>query len=213
MTNQQEKMNKVYQFQSSIYDLTRKFYLLGRDTLLQKIAATSPPSVLEIGCGTGRNLFKLYNATKKQTPPPLLAGFDICDILLYQGEMRKRSRHSTIHFVCESAETFDYQNHYFPSFSAAFCSYSLSMIPNTKATLETAHRNLTDKGLLYIIDFYDFNGWPAFVKRAHDAWLNFFHVRYRSQMYEEIEKTSLFKIKEDSSLYGGYARLMVLEKS
>ena len=48
-------MDRMYRHQRHIYDLTRKFYLLGRDRL---IAALDPAAgdVLEIGCGTGRNL-------------------------------------------------------------------------------------------------------------------------------------------------------------
>src|SRR6201981_263932 len=49
-------MNRIYRRQRHIYDFSRKYYLLGRDRL---IAALKPPNggrVLEIGCGTGRNL-------------------------------------------------------------------------------------------------------------------------------------------------------------
>src|SRR5436190_741980 len=51
-----EMMDRVYRRQRHIYDLSRKFFLLGRDRL---IGALKPPpggQVLEIGCGTARNL-------------------------------------------------------------------------------------------------------------------------------------------------------------
>ena len=51
-------MDRVYRHQRHIYDASRKYYLLGRDPM---IAGLNPPpgaSVLEIGCGTGRNLVK-----------------------------------------------------------------------------------------------------------------------------------------------------------
>jgi S-adenosylmethionine-diacylgycerolhomoserine-N-methlytransferase len=213
MSAHQTLMNKVYQFQSPFYDLTRKFYLLGRDRLLETIAKPHPSSVLEVGCGTGRNLFKLNKLMKKHLPTPLLVGVDICDVLLYQAEMRKRSRHTNLHFICEGADTFDYKKHYFPRFQAAFCSYSLSMIPNTEACLKAIHHNLDEKGLLYIIDFYDFNGWPAFFRKAHDKWLSFFHVKYQQQTYDILKTSPLFKPVQDLSLYGGYARLIMLEKA
>ena len=49
-------MDGIYRHQRHIYDLTRRYYLLGRNDL---IAALDPPAggtVLEIGCGTARNL-------------------------------------------------------------------------------------------------------------------------------------------------------------
>ncbi len=52
-------MDRIYRRQRHIYDASRKFYLLGRD---EAISALQPPpggSVLEIGCGTGRNLIRI----------------------------------------------------------------------------------------------------------------------------------------------------------
>ena len=42
--------------QRHIYDGTRRYYLLGRDRLIADLAPAPGASVLEIGCGTGRNL-------------------------------------------------------------------------------------------------------------------------------------------------------------
>ena len=49
-------MNRIYRCQHHIYDLTRKYYLLGRDRLLAGLRPHAGDAVLEIGCGTGRNL-------------------------------------------------------------------------------------------------------------------------------------------------------------
>ena len=49
-------MDRIYRHQRHIYDLTRKYYLLGRDELITALAPPGNGSVLEIGCGTGRNL-------------------------------------------------------------------------------------------------------------------------------------------------------------
>ena len=49
-------MDHIYRYQRSIYDLTRKYYLVGRDRLLDRIRAAPGDRVLEVGCGTGRNL-------------------------------------------------------------------------------------------------------------------------------------------------------------
>ena len=51
-------MNRVYRWQRrwGFYDATRKYYLLGRDPLIAGLAPPEGATVLEIGCGTGRNL-------------------------------------------------------------------------------------------------------------------------------------------------------------
>ncbi len=49
-------MDRIYRHQRHIYDLTRKYYLLGRDALIRDLAPVPGDTVLEIGCGTGRNL-------------------------------------------------------------------------------------------------------------------------------------------------------------
>ena len=52
-------MDAMYRYQRHIYDLTRKFYLFGRDQLLRQLPAPAGAKILEMGCGTGRNLVNL----------------------------------------------------------------------------------------------------------------------------------------------------------
>ncbi len=53
---QRGAMDRMYRFQRHIYDATRRFYLLGRERLIAELDVPPGGSVLEIGCGTGRNL-------------------------------------------------------------------------------------------------------------------------------------------------------------
>ena len=46
-------MDTVYRHQRHFYDLTRKFYLLGRDRLIRELQPPRGGVVLELGCGTG----------------------------------------------------------------------------------------------------------------------------------------------------------------
>src|SRR5260370_4350741 len=50
------RMNRMYRRQRYIYNGTRRYYLLGRDQLIAGLRPVPGASVLEIGCGTGRNL-------------------------------------------------------------------------------------------------------------------------------------------------------------
>src|SRR6185503_5117746 len=49
-------MDRIYRHQRHIYDLTRKYYLLGRDRMIDGLDVPAGGSVLELGCGTGRNI-------------------------------------------------------------------------------------------------------------------------------------------------------------
>ena len=50
-------LERYYQFHSRIYDATRWSFLFGREEVLLRAASvTTPKRILEVGCGTGRNL-------------------------------------------------------------------------------------------------------------------------------------------------------------
>ncbi len=48
-----ERMDQMYRYQRHIYDLTRKYYLLGRDRTIEALQIPQHGSLLEVGCGTG----------------------------------------------------------------------------------------------------------------------------------------------------------------
>jgi SAM-dependent methyltransferase len=53
-------ITRYYRIHARIYDLTRWSYLKGRKALLRRVAARFHPTrILEVGCGTGRNLLQL----------------------------------------------------------------------------------------------------------------------------------------------------------
>ena len=58
MSDAAARMDRMYRRQRHIYDLSRKFYLLGRDEAIARLRPGPGEKVLEIGCGTGRNLVK-----------------------------------------------------------------------------------------------------------------------------------------------------------
>ena len=52
-TDIRQRMARMYRPQKYIYDLTRLYYLLGRDRLIAELNLRPGQSVLDIGCGTG----------------------------------------------------------------------------------------------------------------------------------------------------------------
>ena len=71
-------MDRVYARQRYIYDATRKYYLLGRDRLIAELKPPAGAHVLEIGCGTGRNLVKIA----RRYPDTQCYGVDISQEML-----------------------------------------------------------------------------------------------------------------------------------
>ena len=58
----QSLMDRVYRYQRYLYDFTRKYYLFGRDSLIRGLALAPGERLVEIGCGTGRNLIAIARA-------------------------------------------------------------------------------------------------------------------------------------------------------
>jgi S-adenosylmethionine-diacylgycerolhomoserine-N-methlytransferase len=79
-----QHMDAIYRYQRYIYDATRKYYLLGRDRLIDELAPPPGGSVLEIACGTGRNLIK----GARRYPDARFFGFDISAAMLDTAQAR-----------------------------------------------------------------------------------------------------------------------------
>ena len=71
-------MDGVYRHQRHFYDMTRKYYLLGRDFALRQLQPGADAHILEIACGTGRNLDQI----DMRYPDRQLYGLDISSEML-----------------------------------------------------------------------------------------------------------------------------------
>ena len=83
-----ELMDRIYRRQRHFYDLTRKYFLLGRDHLIRELQPPAGGSVMEIGCGTGRNLI----AAARAYPEARLFGLDISSAMLATARANIRQR-------------------------------------------------------------------------------------------------------------------------
>ena len=69
-------MRRYYRWQSVIYDLTRWTFLFGRNEILNRLPIRNDLKTMrlvEVGCGTGRNLKRLAG----RHPHLLLTGLDV----------------------------------------------------------------------------------------------------------------------------------------
>jgi len=166
-------MDRVYRWQRPIYDLTRKYYLFGRDRLIRELDARPGMAVLEIGCGTGRNLAQVA----KVWPGVRLHGLDISSEMLRSA--RKQLGHAGT-LALGDATRFDAKALLGrDGFERVMLSYAVSMIPNWEAALEQAAATLAPGGSLHIVDFGDCSGLPGPLRHLLLGWLARFHVTPR----------------------------------
>ena len=145
-------MNRTYRHQRHIYDFTRKYYLLGRDRLIAEIDAREGARVLEIGCGTGRNLI----VVARKYPGARCFGIDVSTEMLNSAvkAISRTGLVTRINVAHGDAARFDPQSLFgIAQFDRIFVSYSLSMIPQWRDVLDTAISLLATNGELRIVDF------------------------------------------------------------
>lgn len=206
MSDHGRLMDGVYRRQRHIYDLTRKYYLLGRDGLIADLAPPPGGAVLEIGCGTGRNLI----AVGKAWPNAALYGVDISQAMLETAaaHIARAGMADRVVLAQGDACRFDPQALFGRArFERVFISYALSMIPGWREALAQAAECVAPGGRLEIVDFGQQDRLPALWKRALFGWLAKFHVAPRGDMAAAIEALSrdLGGLPHIRSLYRGYA--------
>jgi S-adenosylmethionine-diacylgycerolhomoserine-N-methlytransferase len=168
-----------------VYDATRRYYLFGRDRVLRDLARQRWRSIVETGCGTGRNLAVLH----RLKPRRHFGGVEP------SAPMRAHAQ-STAPFArivdgfAEDAPYLAIANG--PPDRILF-SYSLSMIGDPDEAIAHARVSLAERGRVVAVDFADLGGVPRPLRRAFVRWLDLFHVkplpsafyaRHRAQVFD-----------------------------
>jgi S-adenosylmethionine-diacylgycerolhomoserine-N-methlytransferase len=178
-------MDRMYRRQRHIYDLSRKFYLLGRDEAIARLRPAPGDKVLEIGCGTGRNLVKLAQAY----PEARLFGLDVSREMLATAAASTTRAGFTSRIVLARADAtaFDPQGLFgCVSFERVMISYALSMIPPWRDALGRALDVIAPGGSLEIVDFGDCAGLPCPFKAGLRRWLAMFDVTPREDLSDAL---------------------------
>lgn len=203
-------MDGIYRWQTGVYDVTRRYYLLGRDRLIEALAPPPGTSVLEIGCGTGRNLVK----AAARWPQAKLHGLDISQVMLAKARrsLAARGLRDEVNLAQADATTCDPRAIFGCVFHRIYFSYTLSMIPDWTAALDRAAASLPPGGAVLIADFGDQSGLPRWFRAVLRRWLALFHVTpcpdVEAQMRVIASRRGL--ACDFVPLYRGYAFLAAL---
>lgn len=179
-----QRMNRMYRWQRFIYDATRRYYLLGRDQLITDLKPAAGAVVLEIGCGTGRNLVQ----AARRYPAAQFTGIDVSTEMLTTalGSIRRHGLDGRIRVAHGDATDFDPVKIFGVAPDHIVISYALSMIPDWQGVLHEAVARLKPGGQLHIVDFGNQERLPASARRVLQHWLSLFDVTPRSELQNEL---------------------------
>ena len=161
-----------YRLHSKIYDMTRWTFLFGRVAILREVARlTAPRQILEVGCGTGKNIINLCSIF----PHASVTGVDISE------EMLSLARHKTERFgnqVCLLHHSFDSNFVSETPYDLILFSYALSMFnPGFDSAIAAAYQHLADNGHIAVVDFHD-TPFPVF-----ESWMGMNHVQMQAHLW------------------------------
>jgi S-adenosylmethionine-diacylgycerolhomoserine-N-methlytransferase len=178
-------MDRMYRYTRHIYDLTRKPYLLGRDRLIERLDLDAGGTVLEMGCGTGRNLIALA----RRYPKADLYGFDIsAEMLKTAGaNVARAGLADRIRLAQGDATDFDSEAAFgIAQFDRVYYSYALSMIPPWRQALRHGLALTAPDGLYGVVDFGFCEGLGGLARSSLHGWLRLFHVQPRAELEAEL---------------------------
>ena len=151
---QQQQHSRIagyYSFQAKIYDLTRWTFLFGRNKILRLIPfdRQQPLNILEIGCGTGKNLVPMA----QRFPNARLTGLDLSPDMLAVAEKK----------VAPFADRITLKQQAYQKgvpapapYDVILFSYTLTMIyPGYEDLIEQAYEDLKPGGVIAVVDFHD----------------------------------------------------------
>ncbi len=195
-------MDRTYRHQRYVYDFTRKYFLFGRDQLIRGLALAPGASLMEVGCGTARNLIAIARAY----PQARLYGLDASDAMLEtaRAAIRRAGLEHRITLMQGLAEHLTPAQFSVEGFDRVLFSYSLSMIPDWRAALAAGSAALSPSGRLHVVDFGDLAGLGGLAEYVLHAWLKLFHVTPRVEFLAALERVAR-KNGNLTLLFGRYA--------
>jgi S-adenosylmethionine-diacylgycerolhomoserine-N-methlytransferase len=197
-------MERYYRFHSKIYDATRWSFLFGRGALVKEIVVRrAPVHILEVGCGTGRNLTNLAH----QFPQARLAGLDVSEAMLAVARKRLGALVGRVNLVHAAYDRPLHPTRLSASpdpFDLVVFSYSLTMInPGWDRAIEAAYDDLAPGGLIGVVDFHDS---PV---ALFQRWMGLNHVRMDGQLLPKLRERFEPCLARTRPAYGGLWRYLL----
>jgi len=192
-------LKDYYRWHARIYDLTRWVFLFGRARIIQLAASeiNQPVSILEIGCGTGRNLAALA----QRFPQAHIIGLDLSSDMLERARCKVQAFGSRMVLLHQA---YDAPVATAAKFDLIVLSYSLSMInPGFDQVLRICKSDLSPTGIIAVVDFHA-SRWSWFRR-----WMGLNHVRMEGHLLEELNKHFGSQVCQVQRAYGNLWRYLL----
>ena len=192
------RLSAYYRWHAHLYDLTRWAFLFGRKRLVRQVARhTTPKRILEIGCGTGKNLVELA----ERFPKAQIIGLDLSRDMLDRARAKAKPYGSRIGLL---HRPYDAPVAVGAKFDLIVMSYSLSMInPGFDEVLRLCREDLSERGMVAVVDFHK-SRWDWFRR-----WMGVNHVRVEGQILDLLRQHFQPLICEVRHGYGDLWRYLV----
>lgn len=188
-------IQQFYRLHAKLYQLTRWSFLFGRKRLIDALhlPPSSEKTILEVGCGTGHNLFRLA----QRHPGLRLIGVDVSPDMLRIARKKLRRFSRRLLFIEKPYAPGQFARPTPPPDAILF-SYCLTMFnPGWEGAIERAAGELAPGGLVAAVDFH---GTPLALFRR---WMTGNHVRMDEHLLPALESRFTTVHKEVRKAYGG----------
>jgi len=208
-------MDNMYRWTRHVYDLSRKYYLLGRDQMIDHLDIKDGERVCEVGCGTARNMIK----TAEKYPDGVYYGFDASEEMLKtaQTNLEHAQMSNKIKLKQAYSQSFDPKELFElkEPLDKIIFSYALSIIPPWPESLDHALELLPSGGQIHIVDFGSQSELPEYFRKFLFWWLKKFHVYYKPEILSYLKRMDIEKkgSLEVQTLYKGYAYRAIFTKA
>lgn len=133
-------------------NLSRQYALCGYNTILQALSPQPDESLLEIGCGEGRNLQRIAY----RYPALDVYGLEPSEAMLAIAKRRLAFTHDAQQIM----QKYEHEHQIMPTsfnqdkhYDHVLFSHVLAVLPNWKAAIEQALLHLKPGGMLHIVEF------------------------------------------------------------
>ncbi len=184
-----DPLDSYYRLHASIYDATRWSFLFGRNEMIRSLGIESGHKVLEIGCGTGKNLQQM----KKLYPGAELWGIDLSEQMLKKAASKLEDSPDVKLIHGRFGE-----RRMNRKFDLVICSYMLSMTGDAlPSILDSIYRQLNEGGRVAVTDFFRTRS-PGF-----ENWMRMNHVTMDGSILSELSYRFMIKTASINSAYLG----------
>lgn len=189
-------LKRYYRIHAKIYDATRWSFLFGRQRIIELASKTiKPQNILEVGCGTGRNLSSLA----KQFPEAQITGIDLSSDMLEIANKKLKPFNNRIKLIEKKYDAPLKDNSGVKEeYDLILFSYALSMFnPGWEVAIKVAKEQLSDDGVIAVVDFHN----SRF--ESYRKWMHVNHVKMENHLLPVLEKEFQPIINETHNAYKG----------